>query len=64
MIEVILHTKNVFKDRESYLEWKRAMIASGSIVDFDALENKGEYYISSGDVVDGSITMYKFEDKS
>jgi hypothetical protein len=61
MIKVTLHTENVFKNRASYLKWKRVMQQYNSIVDFDLLEKNGDYQISTGDKKDGSVSDYKYE---
>ena len=63
-IVVTIETTNVFKDTASYLLWKRAMQASGSIVDFEALEANGNHIIKSGTVEDGSWTEYTYKENA
>jgi hypothetical protein len=61
-IVVTIETTNTFKDIKSYLLWKRAMQASGSIVDFEALEATGTHIIKSGTVEDGSWSEYGYKE--
>lgn len=62
MIKVTMTTVNVFKDRASYLVWKRAMQANFSIVDFAELEKDGKHIIKSGTNEDGSETLYTYRE--
>lgn len=60
-IKVTISTVNNFASEASYLQWKRAMLASRTLLDFQALEKSGHYGIKSGDSNDGSVTAYTFE---
>jgi hypothetical protein len=54
-------TVNVFKDDASWQQYKAAMQANLSIVDFGKLEGTGEYLIDSGDEQDGAHSVYQLE---